>query len=192
MAQALGIGFRTYVRYESGERDAPAGTLVLIAKIGNVSLQNLLTRPLENHDIVPGRATASKVPVPVVKSLSLQEGTITFQKLSGKKRVALDESERKLLAGFRKLGIEGQQEFLRSIKKEFKWAGSKGRSQKKRQSPLVEKTPSVDLRSAAAIKPGRVKRRGETGRNKLDRKALREKISRLKSISRSAPKVTVR
>ena len=52
--------------------------------------------------------------------------------------------------------------------------------------------PDSSLMSAALIKPGRIKKKGQSGRKKLDRKTLSEKISRLKSISQSAPKVTAR
>ncbi len=39
LSEALEIGFRTYVRYEAGERNAPV--MVKLAKLGNVSLDRL-------------------------------------------------------------------------------------------------------------------------------------------------------
>lgn len=43
ISEVLEIGFRTYVRYEAGERDAPISVLIKIAKLGNISLDCLLT-----------------------------------------------------------------------------------------------------------------------------------------------------
>ena len=39
MANILKVGFRTFVRYEVGERDAPIAVLVKIARLGNISLE---------------------------------------------------------------------------------------------------------------------------------------------------------
>ena len=44
MAEILRIGFRTYVRYEAGERDAPVSVLIKLAHLGNISLEQLLTQ----------------------------------------------------------------------------------------------------------------------------------------------------
>ena len=38
LSEVLEIGFRTYVRYEAGERDAPVSVMVKLAKLGKVSL----------------------------------------------------------------------------------------------------------------------------------------------------------
>ena len=43
LSEVLEIGFRTYVRYEAGERDAPVSVLVKLARLASVSLDRLLT-----------------------------------------------------------------------------------------------------------------------------------------------------
>ena len=43
LSEVLEIGFRTYVRYEAGERDAPVSILVKMARLGELSLDRLLT-----------------------------------------------------------------------------------------------------------------------------------------------------
>ena len=53
MSGILNVGFRTYVRYEAGERDAPVSVLIKIARLGNVSLEQLLTTAIEPNDIAP-------------------------------------------------------------------------------------------------------------------------------------------
>jgi len=42
----IDVGFRTYVRYEIGERDAPVKVLIKMAKLGNISLDKLLSTAL--------------------------------------------------------------------------------------------------------------------------------------------------
>ena len=51
IAKVLDIGFRTYVRYEAGERDAPVAVLVKFARLGSISLDRLLTTKLEPLDL---------------------------------------------------------------------------------------------------------------------------------------------
>ena len=53
MAGILKVGFRTFVRYEAGERDAPVAVLVKIARLGNISLEQLLTSKIDKNDIAP-------------------------------------------------------------------------------------------------------------------------------------------
>ena len=45
-ARLIDVGFRTYVRYEIGERDAPVKVLIKMAKLGNISLDKLLSTAL--------------------------------------------------------------------------------------------------------------------------------------------------
>ena len=53
LAKALDIGFRSYVRYEAGERDAPVSVLIKIAYLGNISLEQLLKTGIKPNDIAP-------------------------------------------------------------------------------------------------------------------------------------------
>ena len=39
MSEILKVGFRTFVRYEAGEIDAPVSVMVKIARLGNISLE---------------------------------------------------------------------------------------------------------------------------------------------------------
>ena len=57
MSETLKVGFRTYVRYEAGTRDAPISVLITIARLGNISLEQLLTSELDKNDIVPVQRT---------------------------------------------------------------------------------------------------------------------------------------
>jgi transcriptional regulator with XRE-family HTH domain len=51
ISEVLEIGFRTYVRYEAGERDAPVSVMVKLAKLGNVSLDRVLTTKILPEDL---------------------------------------------------------------------------------------------------------------------------------------------
>ena len=54
----IDVGFRTYVRYEVGEGDAPVNVLIKMTKLGNISLDQLLTtaRTVDKLEI-PGSET---------------------------------------------------------------------------------------------------------------------------------------
>ena len=52
MADILKVGFRTFVRYEAGERDAPVAVLVKIARLGNISLEKFLTKSIEIIELI--------------------------------------------------------------------------------------------------------------------------------------------
>ena len=45
-ARLIDVGFRTYVRYEVGERDASMNVLIKMAKLGNIPLDQLLSTAL--------------------------------------------------------------------------------------------------------------------------------------------------
>ena len=45
-ARLIDVGFRTYVRYEVGERHAPLNVLIKMAKLENISLDQLLSTAL--------------------------------------------------------------------------------------------------------------------------------------------------
>ena len=46
LARLIDVGFRTYVRYEVGERDALVNVLIKMAKLGNIPLDQLLSTAL--------------------------------------------------------------------------------------------------------------------------------------------------
>ena len=46
LARLIDVGFRTYVRYEVGERDALVNVLIKMAKLGNISLDQQLSTAL--------------------------------------------------------------------------------------------------------------------------------------------------
>lgn len=193
MAEILKVGFRTYVRYEAGERDAPVSVLVKVAKLANMSLELMLTTEVGAEDIVPLQAIDFQAPPPEVKKCDFRTGQIEFKKPSVRGLLVSDERERKLVGFFRKMDLATQKTCLDSVKKAGK--GSKGKGEPKKigkadkpKKVAVRREPSVMVQ----VKAPQVRRKGKPGRRKLDKKVLKEKIDKLKMLTKSINKITVR
>ncbi|QPJ62803.1 MAG: helix-turn-helix transcriptional regulator [Candidatus Nitronauta litoralis] len=116
-AQVLGIGFRTYVRYESGERDVPAATLVKISSLGNVSLDRLLTTPLDSEELnQPDTLIPPNKPEKLyVISGSLPEGRLMVKGYRDDFLITVNSREKKILNHFRKLPPKTREKCLRDV-----------------------------------------------------------------------------
>jgi transcriptional regulator with XRE-family HTH domain len=64
LSEVLEIGFRTYVRYEAGERDTPVSVLVKLARLGSLFFDRLLTTKVLSEDL----QTSGKEKLPTSKS----------------------------------------------------------------------------------------------------------------------------
>jgi len=143
IAKVLDIGFRTYVRYEAGERDAPVAVLVKLARLGNISLDRLLTTQLGPADLeIPDLdPPVGKVgPIEVIGG-SIKEGRLVFKGVRGDYYVAMNPDEKKLLNHFRKMNPKSQDKCL--VDMEWTLKKNKGRPAqpgKKKASRKVEKT----------------------------------------------------
>lgn len=96
-SQILEIGFRTYVRYESGERDVPAVVLVKISNLGNISLDRLLTTRLDETELnQPDDLTPPEIPESLaIVGGSLQEGRIMLKGYRDDFLITLNPGEKK-------------------------------------------------------------------------------------------------
>ena len=114
ISQVLDIGFRTYVRYEAGDRDAPVAVLVKLARLGNISLDRLLTTSLTSADLkVPDTEEAPPVPKEMeIISGGLEEGRIMFKGLRNDYLISTNKSERSLLSWYRELNRPGRDKCL--------------------------------------------------------------------------------
>lgn len=195
MADILKVGFRTYVRYEAGERDAPVSILIKMARLGNISLEQLLTQKIDRVSITPINLETFNVNPPVVKSANFRTGHITFKKPSKETLITLDESEKKVLSLFRKMSNEEQSRCLKDIESHFKATGSSSRSVRTdvvKQLPQQSALMAEPKTQSKKTRPTRPRKRGRPGRTREDKKLLKEKIDRLKKITKTAPKITVR
>jgi transcriptional regulator with XRE-family HTH domain len=194
MSDILKVGFRTYVRYEAGERDAPVAILVKMARLGNMSLDNLLTRKIDQLSILPMDTETLNLVPPEVKSVSFQSGAIVFKKSAREGLLALDDAEKKAVSAFRRMPKALKTAFLKGLEKNYQATGP---GLKAKKTVTSKETSSVifpvEPKPAAKKTSGKtIKKKGKPGRKKLDKKALKEKIDRLKMITKSVPKITVR
>ncbi len=195
MADILKVGFRTYVRYEGGERDAPVSVLVKIAKLGNLSLENLLTTEVGKSFISPIKALNANSSSTEVKSVDFRSGQISLRKPSRQEFLAINNSEKKLLSLFRKMDPELQKNSLGNIGKALKAKKGKTKTaakKTKKTTGRVKKTAATKKLAKRSIKKNTRPQKKKPGRKKLDKKVYKEKIDKLKMITRSVQKVTVR
>jgi len=191
MSEILKVGFRTFVRYEAGERDAPVSVLVKIARLGNISLEQLLTTGIEPNDIAPlekiNRGTTVKV-----QTIDFKVGQVTFKDSDHQELMTIDDAEKRILTLFRKMPQRLKKDCIdsagqivetgRVISRLSDRAG-KGRKSKRKITPKVK----IEIKT-----PPKPKTKRKPGRKKLDKKALQEKIDKLKIVTRAINKITVR
>ena len=114
LSEVLEIGFRTYVRYEAGERDAPISVIAKLARLGNVSIDRLLTKKILSEDLkTPDKEKlpTSKTPLEIISG-GLEEGRLMFKGLLVDHLISTNEEERKLLTLFRKMNATNREKFL--------------------------------------------------------------------------------
>jgi transcriptional regulator with XRE-family HTH domain len=191
MSEILKVGFRTFVRYEAGKRDAPVSVLVKIARLGNISLEQLLTTAIEPNDIAP-LEKINRGAIVQVQTIDFKVGKVTFKDPDHQELMTIDDAEKRILTLFRKMpqGLKkdcmdsvGQiVETGRGISRLSDRAG-KGRKSKRKITPKVK----IEIKT-----PPTPKTKRKPGRKKLDKKALQEKIDKLKIITRAINKITVR
>jgi transcriptional regulator with XRE-family HTH domain len=114
LSEVLEIGFRTYVRYEAGERDAPVSVIVKLAKLGNVSLDRVLTtkilpEDLDTPDLVKPQSTIHNVEV---IGGGIEEGRLMLKGFLNDNLVTTNKDEQKLLTLFRKASHRSRDKFL--------------------------------------------------------------------------------
>ena len=114
ISEVLEIGFRTYVRYEAGERDAPVSVMVKLAKLGNVSLDRVLTtrilpEDLDTSDLAKPQSTIHNAEV---IGGGIEEGRLMLKGFLNDNLVTTSKNEQKLLTLFRKANHPSRDKFL--------------------------------------------------------------------------------
>ena len=103
MSGILKVGFRTFVRYEAGERDVPVSVLIKIARLANISLGKLLTPSIKPIDIAPLKKISQGSNPGQIESLDFQTGYVTFKNPNCREIITVDDIERRILTLFRKM-----------------------------------------------------------------------------------------
>ncbi len=191
MSEILKVGFRTFVRYEAGIRDAPISVLITIARLGNISLEQLLTSEVHKNDIVPVQRTGQELPQTKLSVVNFKEGSIVFNNPYREEIITLGVDERKLLSIFRKIGPQSKYDCLSTLGGILESEKTTGKLQKKTENDQL----------SIMIKESKVKRfsqisqtrsKSMSSSKKLNKKVLQEKIDGLRMIARSINKTTVR
>ncbi|MFT4577392.1 MAG: transcriptional regulator with XRE-family HTH domain [Nitrospinales bacterium] len=191
MADILKVGFRTFVRYEAGERDAPVSVLVKIARLGNISLEQLLTTEIEPNDIAP-LDKINKGETVQVQSIDFKLGQVTFKDPGYQGLMTINDAEKRILTLFRKMPPRLKKDCMDSIGQivetgrvvsRLSDSAGKGRKDKRKVTPKIK----IEIKT-----PPKPKAKRKPGRKKLDKKALQEKIDKLKIVTRAINKITVR
>jgi transcriptional regulator with XRE-family HTH domain len=148
LSEFLEIGFRTYVRYEAGERDAPVSVLVKLARLGNLSLDRLLTTKVLPGDLqTPDKKKPPtyKAPLEVIGG-GLKEGRLMFKGQLNDNLISTNKEEQKLLTLFRKLNPSDREKFLFNAE----WVYTNTRKSVRYRKP--KKIPRKEEKAKIAVK----------------------------------------
>ena len=177
LSEILMIGFRTFVRYEAGERDAPVSVLVKIARLGNISLERLLTTAIKPNDIAP-LEKINKGETVQVQSIDFKVGQVNFKDPDYQELMTITDVEKRILTLFRKMQPRLKKDCMDSIDQivetgrvvsRLSDSAGKGRKGKRKVTPKVKIEIKIPLKPKTKRKP--------------DKKALQEKIDKLKIIT---------
>jgi len=185
-AEVLGIGFRTYVRYEVGERDAPISTLGKVALLANLSLEKLLTEKITWLDFYP-QIHVNAFESTEIDFLDFRKNLLYLKNQEEPLPFIFDPSEKKFLALFRRMDTEQQDAFCKNYEDFGLTENSPIKGMYKNKKILSAKTEGGPIaQTKKTTKPSK------RGRKKQDPKLLQEKIEKLKKIAQSANKTTVK
>ena len=152
LSKVLEIGFRTYVRYEAGERDTPVTVMVKLSKLANLSLDQLLTTKIlpEDLDTSSLENTQYIIQSPEVISGCIEDGRLMLKGFLEDNLVTNTKDEQKLLTLFRKVNHTSQDKFLQDLK----WAInispiSRSNDSKRISKKLEKKQTAVKLKKLA-------------------------------------------
>jgi len=191
MSEILKVGFRTFVRYEAGIRDAPISVLITIARLGNISLEKLLTSEVHKNDIVPVQRTGQELSQTKLSVVNFKEGSIVFNNPYREEIITLGVDERKLLSIFRKICPQSKYDCLSTLGEILESEKTIGKLQKKTENDQL----SIKIKESKAKRFSQISQTRSklmSSSKKLNKKVLQEKIDGLRMIARSINKTTVR
>ena len=152
LSEVLDIGFRTYVRYEAGERDAPVAIMVKLAKLGNVSLDRLLTTKILPEDLHTPDQEQPRAAIQKMEVIGggIEEGRLMFKGLLSDHLVTNNKEEQKLLTSFRKANRANREKFLLDLEWTFNnTRRSRGTTSQKVPRKLEKIQTAVKLKKLA-------------------------------------------
>ncbi len=192
MSGVLKVGFRTFVRYEAGERDAPVSVLVKIARLANISLEKLLTTSIKPIDIAPLEKISRGSNPAQIESLDFQTGYVTFKDPSGQEIITVDDIEKHILTLFRKMPSDLKKDCIDSLEEIVLTGKVVSRLSEKvgiRRKGNRKLSPKVRVKIEPSPKS---KTTRKMSKKELDKKVLQDKIDKLKLVTQTINKITVR
>ncbi|MFL2948080.1 MAG: helix-turn-helix domain-containing protein [Nitrospinales bacterium] len=192
MSGILKVGFRTFVRYEAGERDAPVSVLIKIARLANISLEKLLTTSIKPIDIAPLEKISRGSNPAQIESLDFQTGYVTFKDPNCQAIITVDDSEKRILTLFRKMSSGLKKDCIDSLEQIVVTGKVVSRLSEKvgiRRKGSRKLSPKRSIKTESSPKS---KTTRKLTRKELDKKVLQEKIDKLKLVTQTINKITVR
>ena len=154
LSEVLEIGFRTYVRYEAGERDAPVSVLVKLARLANLSLDRLLTTKVLPEDLqTPDKEKfpISNAPLEVIGG-GLEEGRLMFKGQLNDNLISTNKEEQNLLTLFRKLNPSNREKFLLDAEWVYTNTSKSVRYRKPKKIPRKEEKAKTAVKLRKLVK----------------------------------------
>ena len=192
MSKILKVGFRTFVRYEAGERDAPVSALVKIARLGNISLEQLLTTSIEPNDIAPPEKINNNPDLVQIESIDFKAGYVGFKDPAHQEMMTIDDAEKRILTLFRKMPPRMKKDCMDSMSQIVETGQVVSRLSERAGKGRTEKRKWAQKVKTQITTPKKPKTKRKPGRKKIDKKVLQEKIDKLKMVTRKINKITVR
>ena len=122
--------------------------------------------------------------------VNFRNGEVVFKKPERQELMTIDSSEKRLLIFFRKMDVGLKKVCVRNIQYTVK-SGGPSLHIRSLEMENAEERKGLSTFEVPEIK-SLTKKRGRPGRKRLDKKLLKEKIDRLKMISKSISRITVK
>ena len=192
MAGILKVGFRTFVRYEAGERDAPVSVLIKVARLANISLEKLLTTSIKPIDIAPLEKINPGSNPAQIESIDFQTGYVTFKGSSRQEIITVDNVERHILTLFRKMPSGLKKDCIDSLE-QIVVSGRVAARLSEKVGILRKGNRKLSSKVRVETEPSqKSKTTRKLIRKERDKKVLQEKIDKLKLVTQTINKITVR
>ena len=150
--------------------------LVKIARLGNISLEQLLTSEIDKNDIAPLQRINKDLSSTEVSVVDFKEGLVVFDNPSRQELLTLDDIERRILTLFRKMSPRFQKDCLSNLgqiaelgKASYKLSYKVEKSQRGRK----KKGDGSEKATEILVRQPKVRRK--PGRKKLDKKNFARK-----------------
>ena len=160
--------------------------------MANISLEKLLTTSIKPIDIAPLKKISQGSNPGQIESLDFQTGYVTFKNPNCREIITVDDVERRILTLFRKMPSGLKKDCIDSLEQIVVTGRVVSRLSEKvgiRRKGNRKLSPKVRIKTEPSPKS---KTTRKLTRKELDKKVLQEKIDKLKLVTQTINKITVR